>query len=265
MNRAKSRPSQILLLMLLSIVLIVLDGRLHVLNGLHTVGDRVAMPLRLMAAWPGELFNNVTDYFFDKRQLMQQNTALQQQLLATRVQLQQLTQLTMANQQLKAALHLIESSQLPLQMTTVLNAQGYPYLQRLFIHHQQAVDVGSAVLVPAGVVGQVISTTPLVDTVLPVVDVGSAVPVQTPDQSVRAIAQGDGKNGLFIQHVAKSSVLTVGEQWVTSGLGGVYPVGYPVGQVVAIVPSEDHLFLTVILKPAVNFMALDNVAVVKHA
>lgn len=262
MNKSATSKYQITFLLLLSIVLIVLDSQFHLLNGLHTFGARLAMPLRLSAAWPGVAVTNLTEYFVDKTQLLQQNTLLQQTLVAEQVKLQQLTQLQQTNQQLKTLLNLKETSQLPLVMTTMVSEQGYPYLERLFIRHQQTIDVGSAVLVASGVVGQVITKSALVDTVMPIVDSGSGVPVQMQDGSLRAIAQGDGKNDLVIQHIVKSSALKVGEQWVTSGLGGIYPSGYAVGTIVAIVPSDDHLFLTLILKPSVNLTALDYVAVV---
>ncbi len=248
-------------LLCLSILLILLDGRFHVLDRVHVMGERLAIPLRVSTVWPGVFINTVAGYFTDKAQLLKQNATLQQALTVDQVKLQQLAELQRDNQELKTALHFKQITALPLMMTRVVNVKGYPYLERLFIHHQQDAVIHSTVLVAEGVVGQIISSHSAIDTVLPIVDVASYVPVQTPDHSLRAIAQGDGANGLLIQEIAKSNAIRVGQEFVTSGLDGIYPAGYPVGKVVAVLPSQDHLFLTLTLQPSMNLAALNYVAV----
>lgn len=248
-------------LVCLSILFILLDGRFHALERVHAVGERLALPLRVSTAWPGVFINNIAGYFTDKVQLLQQNVTLQQTLTMDQVKLQQLAQIQQENQALKTALHFQQTSTLPLVMTTIVSAKGYPYLERFFIRHQPGSMINSAVLAADGVVGQVISSNSAIDTVLPIVDTASYVPVQTSDHSLRAIAQGDGVNGLLIQQIAKSNAVAIGQEFVTSGLDGIYPAGYSVGKVVAIVPSSDHLFLTLTLRPSLNLSALNYVAV----
>lgn len=249
------------MLLCLSMLLIVLDARFHLLTSFHRLGQRFAMPLRLSAAWPGAIFENVSDYFVDKTQLLQQNTRLQQALLADQVTLQHFSDLQLSDQKINDLLQATLLSSLPVIITKVVNSEGYPYLQRIFIRHNASIEMNAAVLTADGVVGQVIASEGSIDTVLPLVDAESYIPVQTADHTLRAIAQGDGRNGLLIKQVEKSDALKVGEEFVTSGLGGIYPAGYSVGKITGIVPSDDEVFLSLRLKPSVNVSNVDYVAV----
>ncbi len=225
------------------------------------IGERLALPLRLSAAFPTTFLGNVSGYFVDKKQLLKQNENLQQTLMLEEFKVKEISELEHANQILKKLLALKQTASSSLVMTRVMDVQGYPYLERLFIDHDPAIELGSAVFTLEGVVGQVIASHDAIDTVLPLVSSQSDIPVETADHSLRAIAQGDGHNGLVIQQITKSSTLKLGDVFVTSGLGGVYPAGYSVGTVVDIEPSDDQVFLTLRLKPSANLANVDYVAV----
>ncbi len=56
----------------------------------------------------------------------------------------------------------------------------------------------------------------------------------------------------------------MGDPLVTSGLGGVYPRGIPVGVVTGVEVSLDGLFMQVAVRPHVDFAGLKNVFVVRE-
>ena len=90
---------------------------------------------------------------------------------------------------------------------------------------------------------------------------------------VSAIVQQDGRaqgivlyeNGTFyLKYIPVRSEVAEGDVVVSSGLGGVFPKGLPVGRVVKLGEEEQGLFREVILTPGVNFTNLEEVFVLKR-
>jgi rod shape-determining protein MreC len=76
------------------------------------------------------------------------------------------------------------------------------------------------------------------------------LPVQVNRNGVRAIAEGTGALGsLEIHHVAATTDIEEGDLLVSSGLGGRFPVGYPVAQVSKVVRDPGQAFATVKARP----------------
>jgi rod shape-determining protein MreC len=97
--------------------------------------------------------------------------------------------------------------------------------------------------------GQVIEVTPLHSTVLLLTDPDHAVPVTVARNGVRLIVYGRGDT-LELRDVPLSAGVEVGDEIVTSGLGGRFPAGFPVGTVATLRPDDTHAFLVGNLKPA---------------
>ncbi|MDF2904638.1 MAG: rod shape-determining protein MreC, partial [Bacillus sp. (in: firmicutes)] len=51
---------------------------------------------------------------------------------------------------------------------------------------------------------------------------------------------------------------------VTSGLGGIFPEGLPIGKVVKVVPDEYGLTQTAYIKPGADFYDIENVMVIQR-
>jgi len=65
-------------------------------------------------------------------------------------------------------------------------------------------------------------------------------------------------------YVPGSADLKVGDRVVTSGLDGIYPKGFVIGQIESIERSAGE-FSNVLIRPAVNLSALETVLVVTSA
>ncbi|GAE52276.1 rod shape-determining protein MreC [Xanthomonas arboricola pv. pruni str. MAFF 311562] len=97
--------------------------------------------------------------------------------------------------------------------------------------------------------GQVIEVTPLHSTVLLLTDPDHAVPVSVARNGVRLIVYGCGDR-LELRDIPLSAGVQVGDEIVTSGLGGRFPAGFPVGKVSELHPDDTHAFLVGELTPA---------------
>jgi rod shape-determining protein MreC len=93
----------------------------------------------------------------------------------------------------------------------------------------QGVKVGNPVLSEKGVVGRVVGVTPTASRVLLLTDVDSRTPVLIDRTNARAILTGDGGPIPRLDYIRGADAVKEGDRILTSGDGGLYPRGLPVG------------------------------------
>ena len=94
------------------------------------------------------------------------------------------------------------------------------------------ITFGNPVITEHGLVGRVIGVSPDVSRVLMVTDVTSNVPVMILRSDARAMMRGDGGGYPRLEFVRGKDSVKVGDQILSSGDGGIYPRGLPVGEAV---------------------------------
>ena len=157
------------------------------------------------------------------------------------------------NARLRGLLGAAERGRLDVQLAPVLNVDLDPTRQRLLLDagSAQGVHVGQSVIDAGGLLGQIVSVTPGTSTVLLLTDLDHAVPVSISRTGVRLIAYGSGRSDrLELRNIPVSSDVEVGDVVVTSGLGGRFPPGFPVGTIALLHPDDSHAFLIGELLPA---------------
>ncbi len=71
---------------------------------------------------------------------------------------------------------------------------------------------------------------------------------------IRVIASGNGQSDeIQLEHIPTSTDIDVGDMLVTSGLGGVYPEGYPVAYITDVDKDTRREFASIKAKPVVDF------------
>jgi len=79
---------------------------------------------------------------------------------------------------------------------------------------------------------------------------------------VRAIAEGNGKDGLILKYVRQLDDVKVGDTIITSGFSGLFPKGLVIGEVTAVKKGRDNFFNHIEVTPSVDFKTLEDVLVV---
>jgi len=235
----------------LAITLIVLDDQAGWLSRLRAQANVLVQPVWALAGLPGRLGTQVKDNAASHGQLVTENRELRNQLLIANARLTRLQTAALDNAQLRELLNVAERSGLDVQLAPILDIDLDPVRQRLVLAAgtRDGVHVGQAVIDAGGLMGQVIATTGNSATVLLLTDPDHAVPVTVARNGVRLIVYGRGDT-LELRDIPLSAGVEVGDEIVTSGLGGRFPAGFPVGSITALRPDDTHAFLVGELKPA---------------
>ncbi|QNH19862.1 rod shape-determining protein MreC [Xanthomonas sp. GW] len=249
-GEAASTP-RLLAYLALAVVLIVLDAQAGWLAQLRSQTNLLVQPLWALAGLPGRLGSQVQENAASHAQLVRENRTLRNELLIAKARLTRLQTAALDNAQLRELLGVAERRGLDVQLAPILDIDLDPTRQRLVLDAggRDGVHVGQAVIDAGGLMGQVIEVTPLHSTVLLLTDPDHAVPVTVARNGVRLIVYGRGDT-LELRDVPLSAGVEIGDEIVTSGLGGRFPAGFPVGTVATLRPDDTHAFLVGNLKPA---------------
>jgi len=85
----------------------------------------------------------------------------------------------------------------------------------------------------------------------------------TQESRDRGMVKGLSTDVCRMDYMAKSSDVTVGDTVITSGLGGIFPKGLPVGRISKVKDLPGELFKGVEVTPSVDFSKLEEVLVIR--
>jgi rod shape-determining protein MreC len=159
------------------------------------------------------------------------------------------------NQHLKELLDTRRSLELNVQLARVIGVDLGAYSHRLMLNvgARDGVKAGQPVIDAHGVMGQVIESLPTTSLVMLVTDPAHAIPVVIERTGLRTVAYGsrDGDQ-LVLPTIPLAGDVEAGDQLLTSGLGGRFPPGFPVGRITAVAPAATGMFLVAQVQPAAD-------------
>ena len=242
---------RLLVALALSIALMVMDHRGGWLTAIRGQIEIVVQPLWRLAGLPAKLGDTVRDDASTRARLAKENETLRNALLISGARIARLQAAAAENARLRGLLGAAEQGGLDVQLAPILDIALDPTRQRVIldIGADQGVSMGQAAIDAGGLIGQVIDVRPSTATVLLLTDPDHAVPVAVSRNGIRLVAYGRGDR-LELANVPTSSDVKVGDRIVTSGLGGRFPPGFPVGTITALRRDESRAFLVGDLKPA---------------
>lgn len=237
----------------LAIALIVLDHRGGWLAQLRARATVAVQPLWWLAGLPSRVGDALNDSAATRNRLAQENRLLRNALLVSGARVARLQTAAAENARLRNLLGAAERGGLDVQLAPILDIDLDPTRQRLVLDagSRDGVAVGQSVIDAGGLVGQIIAVRPASATVLLLTDPDHAIPVMAARSGVRLVAYGKGSSDrLELANIPLSSDVRVGDVVITSGLGGRFPAGFPVGTITALHPDDSHAFLVGNVAPA---------------
>lgn len=247
---------RLLVLSLLSLALIVVDGRLRALDGVRE-GISVALyPFQQVMLLPREALRSTVAYFNVKTDVQKELEQLHIQRIESAQLTSQAAQLAAENAQLRKLLGASERVPAPAVLVEILYEARDPFSRRLVIDKGRFHQVlpGMPVIDDGGVVGQVVRATLTSAEVSLVNDKHLTVPVQILRNGLRAVTQGGEPAGrISLRYMVSDADVQVGDQVVTSGLDGIYPAGLPVAVVESVEIDGPSGLARILCKPLAAF------------
>jgi rod shape-determining protein MreC len=235
------------------IALMVADYRGHYLRDVRQYAAVAVEPVYRAAALPAEAARNLRLAMADRQALTQENQRLREALLLTQARLNRLGAVAEQNNRLKELLEVQHSLGLGVQLAKLIDIVLDPYRQRITLDAgaRQGVVVGQAVLDAYGVMGQISEVLPTTSTAVLITDTSHAVPVVIERTGLRTIAYGSGSSDrLDVPNIPVSADVKAGDKLITSGLGGSFPAGFPVGEIKSVAAEPSGMFAVAIARPA---------------
>lgn len=167
-------------------------------------------------------------------ELQATNARLEQENARLREWYQTALLLNAENKSLRDLLNIKLDSNLEYVTARIIADSGNTYVKSFIISagKLEGVDRGQAVLSGDGLVGRIVEAEEGSSRVLLVTDMNSRVPVMVEDTMQHAIMSGMNSDQPKLIHMLQDSDIVQGARIVTSGHGGIYPQGLPVGRVV---------------------------------
>ncbi len=233
--------------------MMVLDYHFHQFVKVRYVLSYAVYPLQWMVDRPVRLSHSVQNYFSDKKQLILENEALRQEQFIQNGLVQKLLATEKENERLRALLQqsLIHRQE-TLAIAEILQVDADPFSHRILLDKgkQHQVKVGQPIIDAEGIMGEIIEVNEQSATAILITDASHAIPVEIARNAVRGILVGTGSYAhLTLQYLPKTAEVQEGDILVTSGLGGRYPAGYPVGVVSKVLLNPADSFITVYVVP----------------
>lgn len=203
--------------------------------------------------------------YLDWKNVRAENRRLRDENQRLRVDALSVSETGEENQRLRRLLEL--KTRLPLNTLTgeIIAREWGGWVRSLTVNRGRSDDVRrlTAVISPDGLVGRVVDVRPGAAVVQVLTDPTSTVGAHAVRTRTPGVVEGEPRGTIRFKYQARDGgALQAGDLVVTSGLGGLFPRGIPVGRVRAIDDRGSALFSFATLEPAVDFARIDEVLLV---
>ena len=236
---------------MLSLCLIFADYRFRQMDMVRSVLSTLVEPIQILVNVPGQMWRWADRTTTDYQTLHEENLELKAQSLILQRKLQKMTALSTENVRLRELLNASAQLDDKVVVAEVIGVDPDPFTHEVVINKglNEGVFVGQPLLDAAGVMGQIIGVSQYTSRALLITDPRHAIPVQDDRSGMRAIATGRGEDRLLeLQHIPATSDIRQGDILVSSGLGGRFPYGYPVAEVIEVAYDPGQAFARVLVE-----------------
>ena len=244
-----------LFVLLLSGILMAADLRFPQTDTLKQILGYPLTPILWVANVPSEAVDWSSSTLASREKLLIENESLKAQVLMLERKTQQLPILQAENRRLRELVNASEQVSERILAAQLIGLDTDAFSHQVIINKgsEDGVFVGQPVLDATGLMGQVIQVDTYTSRVLLIADANHAVPVEVNRNGLRGVVSGTGDlSQLELIYVPDTADIQVGDLLVTSGLGGRFPQGYPVGVVDSVEHDPGEPFAIIKAKPSAH-------------
>ena len=222
----------------------------------------VTTPIQTVLARVNRATLGVWGTYRDWKNVRAENRRLRDETQRLRVEALRVTETDAENQRLRRLLTLKESLPLETMAGEIIAREWGGWVRSLTINRGRGDAVArlTAVIAPDGLVGRIVDVRAGSSVVQVLTDPASTVGAHVVRTRTPGIIEGEPRGTLRFKYMARDgSGIQVGDVVVTSGLGGLFPGGIPIGRVRTIDDRGSALFSYAQVTPAVDFARIDEV------
>jgi rod shape-determining protein MreC len=220
-----------------SIIIMFLDQRGEYLEQIRYGLNIAAYPIQLAVSSPSAAWRWLQESVATRDALRAENERLITRNRELELRSMRYEALAHENDQLRGLQEALPSVADRWIVAEIVDIQLNSLRQRVLINRgtRNGLFKGQAVLDDKGLLGQTTHVGPWSAEVILITDPEHAVPVQIERTGLRTIAVGTGDTAsLALPYLPANADVKTGDVLITSGLGGVFPAGYPIGRVVEV-------------------------------
>ena len=263
--RTASPGLRFFLLTVLAITLMVLDHRDEHLVGVRKALSVVLYPLEVLVAAPFDLSRSFADTFASRATLIEENRRLNREALVLNARVQRLTAIEIENDRLRALLDSRDKVSDRILIAEIVSVDMNPFRNMIVINKggKDGAYLGQAIIDAEGIIGQVTRDRYYSSEAMLITDIDHATPVELARNRLRTIAVGTGElNRLSLPFLPISADVREGDLLISSGLGGTFPPGYPVGVITSRRSITGQPFLEIDAEPVAKLNRIREVLLI---
>ena len=223
-------------------------------------------PIQYLINLPNNLQKSLSANLLNREEIITQNQELKEENLNLKSQMQKIYRLESENKRLNELIDSKPKIENTYLFADIISTSKILNRHQILINRgsSDGVKLGSSIVNADGIVGHVIRDQIFASEVLLISDLEHAIPIEIVRTGLRSIAIGTGEyNKLRINTLSTNTDLQKEDIIITSGLGGRYPEGFPVGTVKKISSETGNPFLEVEILSFANLKTINEVWVIQ--
>lgn len=237
MRRVWAQRMTLLFLLCLSLGFLGMDraGNSAALSVRTQIMDTVT-PVLSVIARPMDAVYNAGGWMIDMLHLQEENIQLKNQTIELLKWQSAAKTMEAENQSLRQLLHVVHDSKQSYVTARVVSDMAGPFARSALVAGgaRDGIRKDQAAIHSDGLIGRVVDVGENSARLLLLTDINSRIPVIAERTREKAILAGHNSALPTLAYLAADSTIDIGDRIVTSGDGGIFPKGIPVGMVTAI-------------------------------
>jgi len=261
-------PLVVALLLLLTIISMVTDRRPEAGHGealpwWQAVVLEVAAPIERVVSAPIDGLKAFFTDYIDLLGVRSDNRRLRRRIAEIESENLQFREALVSSGHLARVASMRDEIEIPMLPAEVVGLDVAPWFRSVLVDRgaEHGVEPGHPVITHEGVVGVITATSGHAAKTMLLLDRQSAVDALVQRSRARGVLRGVGRGRLEFEFVVRSADVVVGDEVVTSGLGGVYPKGLRLGRVAELRDAGGRLTRIAVVEPSVDLGRLEQVFV----
>lgn len=200
------------------------------IEALNKVVIKVTGPVMQVVELPARVIHHVWTYFYDISHIYAENQLLRDENKQMMILQNKVRTLEVENQLLSRLLNYVPPAEASFMSAQVVAESGDKFTHLLLIYvGNEAVKKGQIVMGDESVIGRIDTVSPPYAKVILITDINSKIPVVVERTRVRGILSGNNKDLPQLIFMRSTTDVQEGDIIVTSGVGGMFPAGLPIG------------------------------------